>query len=92
MHPLASRLAVLAVGALNLTVIDFKTVQQADTYLDKYWDLAKNRKNPQVDNKVRFVVRNEILYREYTDSARNKVVKQLWIPEQLIDKVIAYAQ
>jgi hypothetical protein len=77
--------------ALNLTVVDFKKMQQADPNLKKYWDLAKDENNVQTDDKIRFVVQDEILYRVYTDDARNKVVKQLLIPEQLVDKVIAYA-
>jgi Integrase zinc binding domain len=77
--------------ALNLTVVDFKKMQKADPNLDKYWNLAKDEEFDQTDNTITFVVLDDILYREYSDSARNKVVKQLLIPEQLIDKVIAYA-
>ena len=77
--------------ALNLSVDEFKSMQKADPNLSKYWKLAGDVNKCQPDGCIKFVIRNDILYRVYTDDVRNKVYHQLMIPEQLIHRVIAYS-
>jgi hypothetical protein len=76
--------------ALNLSVEQFRQLQKEDQNLVKYWQMAKNTEDDQND-KIRFVIENEILYREYKIGSNGDAIRQLMIPEPLIDKVICYA-
>ena len=76
---------------LNLSVDEFRQMQTADPNLDKYWKLAREVDSNRDDSKVRFTIKNDILYRHYKNGPTCEVVKQVMLPEPLIDKVISYA-
>ena len=77
--------------ALNLSVEQFRQLQKEDQNLVKYWQMAKTSKVDLKNEKIRFVIENDVLYREYKIGSNGDIIRQLMIPEPLIDKVICYA-
>lgn len=76
--------------ALNLTVDEFRRMQKTDPNLEKYWKLGEEVVPNSEDSKIKFAIKNDILYRHYKNGS-SEVVKQVMVPEPLIDKVISYA-
>jgi hypothetical protein len=80
----------IKIDALNLSPAEFKKMQQEDQTLKKYWDMAKSGI---IDDghKARFLIKNDILYREYKTDQNDDVIEQIVVPKCLSERVILYA-
>ena len=76
------------IDTINISRDEFIKMQREDESLEKYWKLAETIDRD--EGKVHFFVRDEILYREYTNQY-NDAVEQLMIPQRLRDKTVLYA-
>ena len=78
------------IDALNLSPVEFSKLQKEDKTLSKYWKLVESHPEDD-DHKVHFVVRNDILYRDFKSGPHDDIIEQVVVPECLREKVILYA-
>lgn len=78
------------IDALNLSPVEFKKLQQEDETLKKYWDLAKSEVTDD-GHKAKFLIKEDILYREYKPGPNYDVIEQIVVPKCLSERVILYA-
>ena len=78
---------------LGLTSEEFKQLQIRDNSLNKVWDLAKQNKTIKLrsGNETSYFVEKGFLYRRIQSKGKQKVVKQLLIPQKLRTKVLKLA-
>lgn len=79
------------VDALNLSPAEFCKLQREDSSLSKYWEMVKSNSQNDENHKSCFVVKHDILYREYKSGPYDDIVEQVVVPECLREKVILYA-
>ena len=74
---------------LGLTSEEFKQLQLGDDSLSKVWDLAKENKIVKLKsgNETCYFVEKGFLYRRFQSKSKQKVVKQLVVPQKLRTKV-----
>ena len=78
------------IDALNISPSEFSKLQKEDKTLSKYWKLVES--HPVDDeHKAHFVVRNDILYRDFKSGPHDDIIEQVVVPECLREKVILYA-
>lgn len=73
--------------ALNVTAEQFRKMQNEDPALKKYWRLAETQNRT---GKSWYCIEQDILYRRYRNEKVDEDVKQLMVPEELVDRVIAF--
>lgn len=78
------------IDALNLSPVEFKKMQQEDQTLKKYWDLAKLEVTDD-DQKAKFLIKDDVLYREYKSGPNDDIIEQIVVPKCLSERVILYA-
>ena len=78
---------------LGLTSEEFKQLQIRDNSLNKVWDLAKQNKTIKLKsgNETSYFVEKGFLYRRVQSKGKQKVVKQLLVPQKLRTKVLKLA-
>ena len=78
---------------LGLTCEEFKQLQIRDNSLNKVWDLAKQNKTIKLKNgnETNYFVEKGFLYRRVQSKGKQKVVKQLLVPQKLRTKVLKLA-
>ena len=78
---------------LGLTSEEFKQLQIRDNSLNKVWDLAKQNKTMKLKsgNETSYFVEKGFLYRRIQSKGKQKVVKQLLVPQKLRTKVLKLA-
>ena len=83
-------LKVTKVEGLDIDYEKFKSLQEQDESLAKYWDLARQQSDRD-DSKAQFVIKRGLLYRLYRAGPDSDVIKQVCVPQPLVDKVIRIA-
>ena len=83
-------LKVTKVEDLDVDYEKFKSLQHQDESLAKYWDLAKQQSD-RGDSRAQFVIKRGLLYRLYRAGPDSDVIKQVCVPQPLVDKVIRMA-
>ena len=78
------------IDALNLSPDEFSKLQREDKTLSKYWRLAEIS-DENNDDKVKFKIKNDVLYREYQSGPHDDVIEQVIVPECLRERVVLYA-
>ena len=78
---------------LGLTSEEFKQLQIRDNSLNKVWDLAKQNKTIKLKsgNETSYFVEKGFLYRRVQSKGKQKVLKQLLVPQELRTKVLKLA-
>jgi len=74
-------------GVLNITAEQFKKIHRDDLELKKYWKLAEK---PDETGRSWYCTEQDILYRRYRNEKTGDDVKQLMLPDELVDRVIAF--
>jgi len=83
-------LKVTKVGDLDIDYEKFKSLQRQDESLAKYWDLSKQQ-SYRDDSKAQSVIKRGLLHRLYMAGPDSNVLKQVCVPQLLVDKVIRIA-
>src|SRR6218665_3932270 len=85
-------LKIFKLPDLNVSPKEMRELQGSDDTLKKYIDLARGSDNTEEhENKVQFMVKNDLLYRCYREPMKKEVRMQLMVPKVLREKVMAVA-
>ena len=84
-------LKVTVVDELNISSDEFRTLQETDDKLQRYWELAKSPPSDRDNRPNQFVIKHGLLYRIYKPNPHVDAMNQLVVPNCLEQKVISYA-
>jgi hypothetical protein len=77
------------IDAINICPEDFKKLQKDDNTLAKYWKLAETPTDD--DSKVKYIIKDDVLFRMYKPNLNEDVIEQLVVPECLRERVVLFA-